>query len=410
MMLDQLFREALRSLMTNKLRSLLTILGIVIGVASVIAMVSLGRGVQGSLNEQFASMGTTQIGIMSQFDPSLTNPKPLTLSDLEALSDPENVPSVLRAAASVSGYLTTSYGSESTSGNVYGVSANYGEMNGYKLTEGRFLNVEDVLGQSSVAVIGSLAAKKLFDRQNGIVGEMVRIDGQPYRVVGVLESRGISGFGLSAGDGAVLVPLSTAQMRLMPRAVRDQVDQIDVQLRDTGEMDASIEQIKQVLRLRHRTPVGVDDFYVFVPSQLLDALNQVTSVMTVFLGGVAAISLLVGGIGIMNIMLVSVTERTREIGLRKAIGASRRDILMQFLTESVVLSLLGGTIGILSGWLIGLAISLYAQQSGTDLSVAMSPDAVLLATLFSSAIGIFFGFYPANRAANLMPVEALRSE
>jgi putative ABC transport system permease protein len=215
---------------------------------------------------------------------------------------------------------------------------------------------------------------------------------------------------MTSTDDALLVPITTARQRLAPRQNRSQVDALVVEVATAGQVQQATEAVKQMLRVRHRTPVGLDDFTIFVAKDLLDALNQVTGVLTIFLGGVAAISLLVGGIGIMNIMLVSVTERTREIGLRKALGARRRDILVQFLVESSLLSLIGGLIGILLGWLIGVAVAQFAAASQATIQPQVGWDSILLATMFSSAIGIFFGFYPANRAAQLTPVEALRSE
>jgi len=410
MNLAEVMSEALISLTNNKLRSLLTVLGIVIGVAAVIAMVSLGRGVQESVNSQFSGIGATSLTIFYSPDASLRNPQPLTLADAAALADPAAVTGVMRVSASISNSGVASYGNRSVSTTFYGTTANYATVNGLKLAEGRFLSEEDNLGQTSVAVLGARAARKIFERERGITGELIRLEGQPYRVVGVLaQGSGVS-FGTGAGDDSVLVPLSTAQARLIARPTRTWVDSLNVQIASASQIDRASEQIKQVLRIRHRTPVGVDDFFLFAPKALLDAFNQVAQVLTVFLGGVAAISLLVGGIGIMNIMLVSVTERTREIGLRKAIGASKRDILVQFLAESALLSLVGGVIGILLGWLVGVAIRLISSASGTAINPQIGLDVILLATLFSSAIGIFFGFYPANRAANLMPVEALRAE
>ncbi len=406
----QALREALGSLSANKLRSALTILGIVIGVAAVIAMVSLGRGLQASINSQLSGIGTTQLSVFYMPDPEIRNPQPLTTGDAQALLDPVNAPDVKAVAASISGSGTVSYGSKSAVASIYGTTANYAELNNLKLQEGSFFGEEQVLGQSSTVVLGPRLADTLFNRTKGLVGEMVRIEGQPYRVVGVLEELGQGSFSMSSTDNAVLVPHTTAQLRLIPQGKRGQVDTLTVQVRDASRTTQATEQVKQILRTRHRTPVGLDDFYVFASKDILDAANSIASMLTVFLGGIAAISLLVGGIGIMNIMLVSVTERTREIGLRKAVGARRRDILIQFLAESVVLSLLGGGLGILLGWLIGVAIAIISKNSGNAITPIVGMDAILLATLSASAIGIFFGFYPANRAATLQPVEALRSE
>jgi putative ABC transport system permease protein len=241
-----------------------------------------------------------------------------------------------------------------------------------------------------------------------VVGETMRINGQPFRVIGVLASKGGGMFGNQ--DSRILVPFSTAQARLIHRSVLNEVDQLLVQASSTDTVAQAADQISQILRQRHRTQVGIDDFTVFSQKDVLSIATTVTGVFTIFLGGIAGISLLVGGIGIMNIMLVSVTERTREIGLRKALGARKRDILIQFLTESSLLSLMGGLIGILLGWLLSLLVGRIATATGNSFTPLVSLDAILLATLFSAAVGLFFGIYPASRAANLEPVEALRYE
>jgi putative ABC transport system permease protein len=259
-----------------------------------------------------------------------------------------------------------------------------------------------------VVVLGPDLADKLFGRKEGVTGETIRIEGQPFRVIGVLTSKGGSGF--SNEDDRALVPLTTAQQRLLRRSTIDRVDMIMVQAVSAEAVPLATEEIAQILRTRHRTAIGADDFTIFSQQDFLNTASTITSVLTIFLGGIAAISLLVGGIGIMNIMLVSVTERTREIGLRKALGARRIDILVQFLTESSVLSLLGGLIGIMLGWAISFVVGQIAAANNTPIDPSIGLDVILLATLFSTAVGLFFGLYPANRAASLEPVEALRYE
>ena len=250
-------------------------------------------------------------------------------------------------------------------------------------------------------------ADKLFGRREGLVGETVRIEGQPFRVTGVLESKGGGSFG--SQDDLVMVPLSTAQARLIRRS-QNRLDMLLVQATAPETVQLATEEISQILRSRHRTKVGADDFTILSQQDFVATAKTITGVLTIFLGGIAGISLLVGGIGIMNIMLVSVTERTREIGLRKALGARKRDILIQFLTESSLLSLFGGLVGIGLGWLISFIVGKIAAASGTPFNPVVGLNAVLLATIFSTAVGLFFGIYPANRAANLEPVEALRYE
>jgi putative ABC transport system permease protein len=277
----------------------------------------------------------------------------------------------------------------------------------YKVTEGEFITEAQDLGLSSVALIGPETAEKLFGRREGLVGEYIRIEGQPFRIVGVLESKGGSSFG--SQDDVVMVPFSTAQARLIRRS-SNRVDLIFVQALSAETTKQAADEVAQILRTRHRTEVGKDDFTIFSQEDFIQTAATITGVLTIFLGGIAGISLLVGGIGIMNIMLVSVAERTREIGLRKALGARRRDILIQFLTESSLLSLIGGLIGIFLGWLIGYIVGQVAAANGTPFTPSISLDAILLATIFSTAVGLFFGIYPANRAAGLEPVEALRYE
>jgi putative ABC transport system permease protein len=256
-------------------------------------------------------------------------------------------------------------------------------------------------------VLGPDVAEELFGRSEGVVGETIRIEGQPFRVVGVKAPLGGSGF--QNPDDEVLVPMSTAQARLQRRS-RDSVDMILVQAISAENVVTASDEIATILRMRHRTPIGEDDFTIFTQEEFLETASAITSVLTIFLGGIAGISLLVGGIGIMNIMLVSVTERTREIGLRKAVGARKKDIMLQFLTESALLSLMGGLMGIGLGWGLSKIVGAIAAASETDLTPAVGLDAVLLATIFSTIVGLFFGIYPAKRAADLEPVEALRYE
>jgi len=401
--------EALESLNANKLRSGLTILGIVIGVAAVIAMLAIGRGAQDSITGSISGIGTNLLFVFQgALDDSVRNPRPLTLEDAQAIADPFAAPSVQAVAPVLEGTVTVTAGGEQTNTTVVGVTPEYLSARNYVVTEGESITEEHLLGRASVVLLGPDVADKLFDRREGLVDETVRIEGQPFRVIGVLESKGGGSFG--SEDNRMAVPMSTAQTRLIRRSTRNRVDLILVQVVSAEAVPQASEEVAQILRTRHHTPIGEDDFTIFSQQDFLSTAETITGVLTIFLGGIAAISLLVGGIGIMNIMLVSVTERTREIGLRKALGARKRDILVQFLTESSLLSLMGGLVGILLGWLIAALVGRIAAASGTPFYPAVGFDAVLLATLFSAAVGLFFGIYPASRAANLEPVEALRYE
>jgi len=404
----QSFIEALESLAANKMRSGLTILGIVIGVAAVIAMVSVGRGAENTITGSIQGIGTNLLFVFRGGSEDVRNPQPITLGDADAIADPFQAPSVEGVAPVLQGSVKASYAGETTVTSVSGVTPSYASVRNDNVSEGEFIREEHILGQASVVLLGPEVAENLFGRTAGLVGETIRIEGQPFRVLGVLESKGGSGF--SNEDDRVLVPLTTAQSRLLRRSTRDRVDLLLVQATTAQAVPQAAEEVAQILRTRHRTQIGADDFTILTQQDFLDTARTITSVLTIFLGGVAAISLLVGGIGIMNIMLVSVTERTREIGLRKALGARRLDILVQFLTESSVLSLIGGLVGIGLGWTISFIVGRVAAANNADITPAIGVDTILLATLFSTAVGLFFGLYPANRAAGLEPVEALRHE
>jgi len=410
MNLTQVLIEALESLSANKLRSGLTVLGIVIGVAAVIAMLAVGSGAQASITGSINNIGTNLLFIFrgAENSDSVRNPRPLTLGDANALLDAYAAPHVQAVAPILQGNAEVTFGGESRNTTVIAATPPYFSVRNLGLLEGEFIAEEHLLGRASVVLLGVDVADRLFGHHDGLVGETVRIEGQPFRVIGVLEPKGGGSFG--SQDDRVIVPFTTAQARLIRRANPDSVDLIFVQAVDSASVPLAAEEISQILRMRHRTPIGQDDFTVFTQQDFLNTAMNITNILTIFLGGIAAISLLVGGIGIMNIMLVSVTERTREIGLRKALGARKRDILIQFLAESSLLSLIGGLIGILFGWLIAFVIGRIAAASNTEFTPVVGMDAILLATLFSAAVGLFFGIYPANRAANLEPVEALRYE
>jgi putative ABC transport system permease protein len=408
MIIWQSIVEALESLTSNKMRSGLTIIGIVIGVAAVIAIVSIGRGAQNTITGSIQGIGTNLLFVFRGGSEDVRNPKPITFGDAAAIADPFQAPSVAGVAPVLQGSVEISAGGESAVTQASGVMPEHQTVRNLELSEGEFFTEEHILGRASVVLLGTDVADKLFGRKEGLVGETVRIEGQPFRVIGVLKSKGGSGFG--SEDDTVMVPLTTAQTRLLRRASRDRVDVLIVQAVDADSVPEASDEIAQILRARHRTAIGEDDFTVLTQQDFLDTARTITSVLTIFLGGIAAISLLVGGIGIMNIMLVSVTERTREIGLRKALGARRIDILIQFLTESSLLSMFGGLIGIGLGALISYIVGQIAAARDTPINPSIGFDTVLMATLFSTAVGLFFGLYPANRAASLEPVEALRYE
>ncbi len=425
---------ALRALTINKLRTILTMLGIIIGVAAVIALIAIGNGVRQDMNERFTSLGTNLLTITSgqgrggpggqpggpgseeeeEEDSDLIEKaaEPLTMKDVEALSDPDQIDYVVGVAPTYNvnaseGVIRDQKTAKDVS--ITGVTPEYAAVRDMTPELGEFISQDHVDGRARVAVLGYEVAAKLFDSGEDPLGEMVRISGINFEVIGVLPESGQGGFGNP--DTTVLVPLSTAQTRLgSSGAFRGslKVSSIYVEVDSQDNMDAASDQVTAVLRERHRLGTEYkNDFNIQNQAQLLEFGNTMATTLTAFLGSIAGVSLLVGGIGVMNIMLVSVTERTREIGIRKAVGAKQRDILLQFLVEAMVLSLLGGFMGIGLG--MGIAGSLPLLVSALS-STVVTMQSILLATGFSAAIGLFFGVYPASRAARLRPIEALRYE
>ena len=414
-MLTENLRIALRSLAANKLRASLTMLGITIGVAAVITLLSVGQGVSRYVAGQFEGLGTNLVFVFpGQFRPGSGPPgrrggsAVLTLADYEALADPLRVSGAAVVVPVYSRSADLTAGEHKTSTTLRATTADYAAARNYEVLAGRFINETDLVERARVAVIGQTALNHLFAPDEEALGATIRINGFPFRVVGILASKGATPFGDE--DDTVMVPYTTAASRLYAlRTLKGEsrLSLILVQAADPAQQNQLIAQVSEVLRDRHNIPYrGEDDFTVLSEQDLVSAFEQVTNVLTLFLGAIAGIALLVGGIGIMNIMLVTVSERTREIGLRKAVGARRIHVLTQFLVEAVVLALLGGAFGIGLGWAGAWGI----QQAVPDLDTTVSAQSVVLATGFSFVVGLFFGLYPAVRASGLRPIEALRYE
>jgi putative ABC transport system permease protein len=397
---------AAKTLVANKLRSGLTMLGIVIGNASVIAMVGVGEGTQKLAQDQFKSLGPNTLFILpgspkAQNIRSGGTPPTLVLSDARAIA--RQVPSVAAVSPVLQNSSVITYGNVTTTTIVQGVTKEFPLVRNFAVDKGRFVGDLDVKGDKQIAAIGTDLAQRLFGQDNPL-GKQIRVGNLSFDIVGVMESKG-SSFG-SNQDDAIFIPITTMSKRVIGRTSPFglRVSLISVSAKDGDSMDAAEFQITNLLRRRHKI-VGEDDFTVRNQKDALQIVTTITSALTLLLGAIAGISLLVGGIGVMNIMLVSVTERTQEIGLRKAIGATQKDILIQFTIEAIILSTIGGIIGTL----IGIGGIVLVSNFSPLKQASISPSAIILAVSVSGGIGLFFGVVPARQAARLDPIEALRS-
>ncbi len=409
MLLGETIGVALGALRANKLRSFLTMLGVVIGVGAVIAVVALGRGASESVQARITALGTTLLSVSPGqiFAPggvsSGNDRAPMTVSDATLLDSAANAGGAISAVEpEMQKQLQVQYLNTNTNTTVLGTTANYLDVRKYTIAYGKMFTQGDDRASKRVAVLGAAIPDNLGVPAQSLIDQNVRIGGFLFQVIGVLASKGSSG-GFGNPDDQVLVPITTAQFRLFGS---DRLRQIGVLAASEAQIPNAMADIQRILRREHRLRVGIpDDFQIRSQADFLNTLGETTQIFTFLLSGIAAVSLLVGGIGIMNIMLVSVTERTREIGVRKALGATPKNILLQFLIEAVVLCLLGGVGGIIFGWVGAVALAKFG-----NFNTSVAPSSILLAFFFSGFVGILFGVWPARRAANLDPIQSLRYE
>jgi putative ABC transport system permease protein len=399
--------ESITMLRLNKMRTGLAMLGIIIGIASVIALMSIGQSSQKAIQSRIQSLGSNLLTISpgsarSGMVRGASNVTTLTLKDAQAISSSDQITTIKYVSAEYSGRSQIVTGENNTNTSVVGVEPTYTEVHNLGLASGNFISEQQVTSMAKVAVLGPTVVEDLFgDASFDAVGQVIRIGGQNFTVIGITEVKG--GSGMESSDSRVYVPLTTAQKQLFGA---NSLTSIAVEANSAEVMDQAVNEIGYLLMARHKiTDTSKADFRIQNQEDLLTTVTSVSGTLTSLLSGVAAISLLVGGIGIMNIMLVTVTERTREIGLRKALGAKKKTIIMQFLTESVILTFAGGIVGILVGILIAY---IYSRVNSAIFVVSIS--SVALAFFVSVAIGVLFGWYPARRASNLQPIEALRYE
>ena len=403
-------RIAVRALRVNKLRSALTMLGIVIGVGAVITMVAVGAGAQARVAEQIQSLGSNMIIVLSGSILSggarMGSGSQLTITEDDAWAIQREIPAVAAAAPTSRGGAQVVYGNLNWATGIQGVTLEFFTAREWDVADGRLFSQEEVEGAGKVALVGLTVAGNLFGDSDPL-GQVIRIKNVPFTVIGLLERKGQTTFGQDQDD-TVLIPLSTAKKKVLgaSQANARSVGSIAVKVREARAMPEAEQEIRGLLRQRHRLQAFQDDdFNIRNLTEVLQSQEASSRVLTLLLAAIASVSLLVGGIGIMNIMLVSVTERTREIGLRMAVGARGRDILLQFLAEAVTLSLIGGAIGIAMGLAGSYSIAYFAQWR-----TLVSTEAVFVAFAFAAAVGVFFGFYPARKAAALNPIDALRYE
>jgi len=403
---SNLFRIAIRALIRNKLRAFLTMLGIIIGVASVIAMLAIGEGSKQNIREEMSSMGTNMVMIMPNTQRrggvalGASNSVALKYSDVLALRNEATALSAVSPEVRATGQVI--YSNQNTLTTIYGVSEEYLSIKKLEIKSGRIFNANEIRGMSKVCIIGQTVVEDLFGEDADPIGITIRIKNLPFQIIGVLEDKGESGMGQDQDD-LILAPYTTVQRRL---AAIDYINGIYASAITEEKSAEAIAEVGEILRRTHKLKeADENDFRVMSQSELIETVSSITDILTYLLGAIAGISLLVGGIGIMNIMFVSVTERTREIGLRMSIGGKGRDILKQFLVESMLLSILGGALGVVFGYLIAIFAG-----SLMDSPIVVTTQSVVLAVAVCFVIGVFFGWYPARKAANLNPIDALRYE
>jgi putative ABC transport system permease protein len=404
---SDLFEETYSALTANKSRSFLTVLGIVIGIGSVIAMISIGQGAKGTIESSIESLGSNLIMIMPGFQRGAGfqvssgrgSAQTLTSEDADAIR--QEIASIKAVAPEFDGrYQITAKGTN-TNTQIIGATAVYAGVRNIEIDQGAFISDQNVQNSSKVAVLGPTTRDDLFGENSNPIGQTIRIRGMEFKIIGILKAKGGTGFG--SQDDRIFIPFSTAQRFL---AGSDRVSTINIQVVDQNSMAMVQEQISALLLSRHKiSDPQLADFSIMNQADIISSASSITDTLTILLGSIAGISLIVGGIGIMNMMLTTVTERTREVGLRKAIGAKKKDISTQFLTEAVMLTFIGGVIGVFVGWLFSLAISKFG-----GINTSISLFSVILGFGVSAIIGIVFGYYPARRAAKLNPIEALRYE
>ena len=394
-------RTAWQSIFSNKMRSSLTMLGIVIGVSAVVLLVALGEGFQTGMKTTFENMGASALYISSSTDKAVKSVRELTLDDAEALADQSVAPSIAVVSPTLSKNVSASYGNNSVTAQCTGVMPEITEIRNYTLEGGRFISDQDIKARENLVVLGYQTALDLFGSESPL-GKSLRVEGNKFQVIGTIEKMG--GF---AGDSYILMPLTTMQSKMVGGK---NVQQIAVKAVSPDKVDSAIAEMTSILRARHYISSGAaDDFAIRDMREILNSMQQTLAGFSLFLGSVGAISLIVGGIGIMNIMLVSVSERTREIGIRKAIGAKRRDILLQFLIEAAAVSLTGGLIGLLLA-MGGASVMGNISLGNISAQAEISPTIVIIALSVSIGIGLISGTYPAFRAARMDPIESLRHE